>query len=136
MTMTTLILSAALRSQLEAEARAAFPRECCGLIEGVREPGAVHAEALHPAANVGAHPDEFEIDPGAHLGHIRRLRGSGREIVGCYHSHPGGQPVPSQRDRESGSQGFVWLIAALPGAGGPVELGAFEGAPFRPVSLT
>jgi len=66
---------------------------------------------------------------------LREARAVQREIVGCYHSHPRGLPVPSARDRESGgSEGFVWLIAALADAG-PAELRAFEGATFRPVLL-
>jgi proteasome lid subunit RPN8/RPN11 len=131
-----LSLSKALRGQFAAEARAAFPHECCGLIEGVREGGSVRALALRPTANFSENPDSFEIDPTAHLRLMRELRGSGREIVGCYHSHPRGRPVPSDRDRErDGAEGFVWLIAALAGAAATPEFSAFEGAAFRPLAL-
>ena len=79
---------------MAAEARAAFPRECCGLIEGTREAGRVlGAVALHPTANLSAPPDGFEIDPAAHLRLSPVVRAAGREIVGCYHSHPRGQAV-------------------------------------------
>jgi proteasome lid subunit RPN8/RPN11 len=134
--LTTLILPADLRAQFAAEARAAFPHECCGLIEGVREGGSVHALALRPTANFSEDPDGFEIDPTAHLRLLRELRGSGREIVGCYHSHPHGAPVPSKHDREQGgTDGFVWLIAALPGAAAEAEFAAFVDADFRPLAL-
>ena len=134
--LTTLILPAELRVQFADEAHAAFPHECCGLIEGVREGGGARALALRPTANFSEHPDSFEIDPAAHLRLIRELRGSGREIVGCYHSHPRGLPVPSDSDRgRDGSEGFVWLIAALADAAATPEFSAFEGTDFRPLAL-
>ena len=134
--LTTFILPPDLRDQFAAEARAAFPHECCGLIEGVRVGGSVRALALRPTANFSEDPDSFEIDPTAHLRLMRDLRGSGREIVGCYHSHPCGAPLPSGRDRErDGSEGFVWLIAALPAAAATAEFAAFVDADFRPLAL-
>ena len=135
--LTTLILSPELRAQFAAQACAAFPRECCGLIEGVYDGGAVRALALHPTANFSEDPNNFEIDPSAHLRLIRALRGSGREIVGCYHSHPRGLPQPSGRDVEQGgSDGFVWLIAALSGAAAAPGFSAFEGADFHPLAVS
>ncbi len=133
---STFILRPDLRARLADEARAAFPRECCGLIEGVCEGGSVRALTLHPTANFSEEPDSFEIDPAAHLRLIRELRGSGREIVGCYHSHPRGRPEPSGRDRaQGGSEGFVWLIAALAGETEEAEFAAFVNMDFRPLAL-
>jgi desampylase len=130
-----LILPPVLRRQIEAEARAAFPAECCGLIEGERAGGTIRVLALHPTANLAADPAAgFEIDPSAHIRLRCVLRSTGRSVVGCYHSHPNGRPTPSARDRASGcEEGFVWLIAA---AGDEVTLAAFEGPDFRPVTLT
>jgi len=134
--LSTLILPHPLRAQLVAEARAAFPHECCGLIEGTQEGEKVRAVVLHPTANFSAAPDGFEIDPSAHIRLLRTLRGTGRGIVGCYHSHPNGRPEPSERDRASGGEeGFVWLIAALADGAGPLELVAFEATSFRPLLL-
>jgi proteasome lid subunit RPN8/RPN11 len=134
--LTTLILSPELRAQFAAEARAAFPHECCGLIEGMHVGGSVRILALRPTANFSESPDSFEIDPSAHLRLLRGLRGSGREIVGCDHSHPRGLPAPSDHDRERGeAEGFVWLIAALADTAATPEFSAFEGAGFRPLTL-
>jgi proteasome lid subunit RPN8/RPN11 len=100
-----VILSPGLRAQLLAEARAAHPHECCGLLEGDGE----RITALHPARNLATTPGRFEIDPAEQF----RLKREGRKIVGCYHSHPDGTPEPSPRDAEGASEaGFVWLIAA------------------------
>jgi proteasome lid subunit RPN8/RPN11 len=112
--IATLILPPALRVQIETEARAAFPRECCGLMEGVPEGDAVRAIALHTARNLATRADRFEIDPADHFAALRTARANGNEIVGCYHSHPNGHAEPSQRDAEfANDNGFVWLIAAL-----------------------
>lgn len=121
----SLVLSSALRSQIIAEARAAYPRECCGLIEGVRRADTIEALALHPTRNLATASDRFEIDPAEHIRLLRTLRGTGREIVGCYHSHPDGEPKPSPRDREQASEeDFVWLIASV-NADGACEIAAF-----------
>lgn len=125
-----------LRAQLAAEARGAFPRECCGLIEGVREAGSVRALALRPTANFSDELSGFEIDPAAHLRLMREARAAGREIVGCYHSHPRGRPVLSDHDcARDGSEGFVWLIAALADRDAAPEFSAFIDADFRPLAL-
>ncbi|HEY1631517.1 MAG TPA: M67 family metallopeptidase [Rhizomicrobium sp.] len=114
--MDRLALAPGLRAQFEREARAAFPRECCGLIEGVREGNEYRVRALHPTRNLAADADRFEVDPAAHLTLQRRLRGTGRAVLGCYHSHPNGAAWPSVWD--GGHDGdFVWLIAGLDAGG-------------------
>jgi desampylase len=132
-----LILDDRLRAQLTAEARAAFPKECCGLLEGESAGQSVRVVALHATANVSADPTTgFEVDPAAHLRLRRTLRTTGGKIVGCYHSHPNGRAKPSERDRANGTEeGFIWLIAALSDAQGAVALAAFEGPAFEAVTL-
>jgi proteasome lid subunit RPN8/RPN11 len=119
-----MILGTALRAQILAEARAAFPRECCGLLEGEGE----RVTALHPSPNLAERADRFEIDPALRF----RLLREERAIVGCYHSHPGGCADPSPRDLDgAGEDGFLWLIQ------GARELKAFVFAQgrFEPVAL-
>ncbi len=127
-----LILPAALRAQIDDAAREACPRECCGLIEGLREGTCATAIALHPVRNMASDPDSFEIAPADHFRILRAARAHGRTVIGCYHSHPGGRPAPSPRDGDNpGADDFVWLIAALPtraNALGRVEFGGFAAA--------
>jgi len=121
----SLILSAALHRQLIAEARGVYPKECCGLIEGVRKADTIEATALHPARNLADAPDAFEIDPAEHIRLLRTLRGSRRAIIGCYHSHPNGEARPSPRDHAGAQdENFVWLIASVD-ASGAAETAAF-----------
>jgi proteasome lid subunit RPN8/RPN11 len=104
-----------LREQIQREARAALPRECCGLIEGVRSGDLVCATVLHPTRNIAGETDRFEIDPVDHFSILRAARIKNTEIVGCYHSHPNGSTMPSGWDLENvGEDGFIWLIVALP----------------------
>jgi proteasome lid subunit RPN8/RPN11 len=111
--MMRLRLGPDLREQIESQARAALPRECCGLIEGIRSGDTVFAEALHATRNIASDMDRFEIDPGAHFSILRAARERGTEIVGCYHSHPNGAATPSAQDHENpGEEGFIWLILA------------------------
>lgn len=117
--MTTLILTGVLREQIAREARVAFPRECCGLIEG----NALRIATLHPARNISKDDDRFEIDPADHFRSLRAARANGRNIIGCYHSHPNGRAEPSVRDGD-GEDGFLWVIAAV--SGEAVRLTAFQ----------
>jgi desampylase len=135
--LRTLDLQPALHDQLLTEARTAFPRECCGLIEGIRRGNTIEATALHPTRNLATESDRFEIDPAEHIRLLRNLRGTGREIIGCYHSHPNGGPAPSPRDRERAvDEDLVWLIASVD-ASGASEAAAFvfRSGDFAPLRL-
>ncbi|RZM10829.1 MAG: hypothetical protein EOP68_05345, partial [Sphingomonas sp.] len=53
----------------------------------------------------------FEIDPVALFAAHRRARAGGQAVVGHYHSHPSGVPVPSARDAaQAMGDGALWLI--------------------------
>lgn len=136
--MSGLILPRDARARIEAAARVAWPRECCGLIEGMRVGGTIVVTAAQPVRNVAEGPDVFEIDPAEHIRLLRALRGTGRQIVGCFHSHPDGVAEPSVRDRQSaGEIGFVWLIAALTAPDtAAIKAFVFDGNAFLPVPIT
>lgn len=121
--ITSVELALRLREQLHTEALRAYPRECCGLLEGILtlslskgEPESnetLRVTAIHPMPNLAQEAYRFEIDPSAHITLLRELRGTGRNIIGCYHSHPNGRAEPSERDRESAAEeDFLWLIVA------------------------
>lgn len=134
-----LLLPMALRAGIEDKARAAFPRECCGLIEGIREGDLARALALHPGRNIAARADRFEIAPEDHFAALKAARTKGRALIGCYHSHPGGQTVPSATDKAgAGEEDFLWLIASLTGQDACVTLAAFvySAAGFLHVEMT
>jgi proteasome lid subunit RPN8/RPN11 len=112
--VAALILPLVLRAEIEDAARAASPRECCGLIEGRLDGDAIHAVALHPARNLSPDADRFEIDPADHFRALRAARANGHVIVGCYHSHPNGKAQPSARDFAGAlEENFIWLICGV-----------------------
>lgn len=136
--ITTLRLPERLRAWLCNEARAAFPRECCGLIEGTIRESFAQIVELHPAPNVATRDDRFEIDPDLHIALLRQLRGTDRSIIGCYHSHPNGRAEPSQHDAESaGEVDFLWVIAALEDSTADPRITAFvsTGNSFQRVGI-
>ena len=105
--MAVAVTSAVLDALL-AEARAAHPRECCGLLFGTAAMIAGH----QPAANVHPMPEtHFEIDPQVLIDAHRATREGRARLVGYYHSHPSGRPEPSATDCElAAGDGMIWAI--------------------------
>ena len=125
-----LYLSEDLAAAVLRAATRAYPAECCGLIEGVDTHAGWQAVAMHEAANVADDPKKhFLIEPQIQFDLMRRVRGSERRILGCFHSHPGGTPEPSARDRaEAYEAGFVYLIAGGdPESGFTLKAYVFDG---------
>jgi proteasome lid subunit RPN8/RPN11 len=107
--MALEVTRAVIAALLDEAARAA-PAECCGLLLGR---GDRIAEA-RAAANVAEDPlRRFEIDPAALFAAHRAARSGGPELLGYYHSHPAGHPVPSATDCEHASgDARLWAIVA------------------------
>lgn len=123
-------ISRPLLDRLQADAIAAGNREICGLLVG----GADAIDDAIGIPNAAADPTTgFALDPRAQLAVVRASREAGRTIIGCYHSHPSGDRMPSRTDAvHADQQDYLWLILGGGGAdlwrsrrGGPV-LGAFE----------
>jgi proteasome lid subunit RPN8/RPN11 len=119
-----------LAESILVAARLDHSRECCGLLEGERKADGYCVTVLHPARNLSGDPQRFEIDPLMHIKAQKLARLRGREIVGCYHSHPGGRAEPSAADLSGASEDdFLWLIAGSEGLRAFVYLrGEFVGA--------
>ncbi|MCJ2187938.1 M67 family metallopeptidase [Novosphingobium beihaiensis] len=119
---------------LQAEADRAAPEECCGLLLGRGEPGREGriAQAV-PAANVSDEPSlRFEIDPAALLSAHKAARAGGPQVLGYYHSHPVGHPVPSATDCEHSTGDLrIWAIIA----GGRVAFWRDSGNGFRELTF-
>src|SRR6185503_12046732 len=97
---TDLVVALCVIQRLHAEAARAHPREACGLLLG----RGTRIEGIAPAANVHPEPlTRFEIDPAALIAAHRAARAGGPELVGYYHSHPAGHPLPSATDCEHAS---------------------------------
>ncbi len=101
------------------EVRAVPTEEACGLLVGVRrEDGGVVVTSAVPAENVespGRRRRRFLIDPLRLLEVEKSLRGGNEEVVGFYHSHPDGEPLPSEVDRTFMElwPNTLWVIAGI-----------------------
>jgi proteasome lid subunit RPN8/RPN11 len=123
-----LEVTSSLLTALREEAARAAPEECCGLLLG----RAGEIGEARPAANVAPDPiRRFEIDPQSLVDAHRAARNNGPEVLGYYHSHPGGPAVPSATDRaQAAGDGSVWAIVGEDG----VTFWRDEEAGFAPLS--
>jgi len=106
----------------------AFPNEGCGLLLGRKSEGRVEITEIVPSPNLAEDPAKaFEIDPGLRLRTQLRAREQGLQIVGHFHSHPFGEPRPSDCDRAMAAQepDLIWLIMGMRW-GGPQGLAAWH----------
>ena len=86
-----LTLEAKILEQVLEHAKAAYPKEGCGLIS---------PRGFIPILNIAESPSEFEMDPAELIKALRELRTAGEELVAIYHSHPHGPLRPSKTDIE------------------------------------
>jgi proteasome lid subunit RPN8/RPN11 len=119
---------------IEAHARAAAPKECCGLV--VARSGCID-EAV-PVENCADDPERrYEIHPRDYLDAIKRYRGTDATVIGAYHSHPHSLPEPSATDLEAAFSDYLYLIAGPVTGSGAFAIRAYRltDGNFRPVGL-
>lgn len=107
---SAIAITAPARQVMLAAASVAAPLEACGLLFG----SADCIEVAVVARNVATAPrHRFDIDPAALAAAQRRGRAGAQRLIGCWHSHPGGSPLPSALDRAGVHDlGWLWLIVA------------------------
>jgi proteasome lid subunit RPN8/RPN11 len=116
--LIVLSLSRDVYDGILAHAEAGDDEEVCGVLAGARHgnSGERHVETVHRAANAADTPrTRYLIDPEEQLAIIEAIEDVGREVVGFYHSHPRGPPVPSDTDAERAAwPGYSYAIC-VPG---------------------
>jgi proteasome lid subunit RPN8/RPN11 len=108
-------LSVAHLDHIKAEAVAAYPSECCGLLVGDTN---TTTSRVVPSRNLLASHgnDRFEIDPQTRINLERALRNTSESIIGHYHSHPDHPAEPSKTDLEMAFEAeLIWLIVSVSG---------------------
>jgi len=101
--------------QLDQHCKKCWPEEACALLVGTSkndEDRIVNRIVL--SDNIAKDKTRFfEIDPDVRIKLERQLRNVDENIVGVFHSHPGGPAKPSNADEDMVIETqFLWLIAA------------------------
>jgi [CysO sulfur-carrier protein]-S-L-cysteine hydrolase len=112
--VTALSVPRSVRLAIVDHARRERPMECCGFILG--SPSRVMF--VVPMANVQRSEVRYRIDDRAHIDLRRMLRDvrPALSIIGVYHSHPAGDPWPSETDiAEASYPDWVHVIVGLRG---------------------
>jgi len=108
--------------------RRELPSEACGILGG--RDGRV--ESVHPVKSTCPIPARYAMDPEGQFRALDELSRAGRELVGIYHSHPGGSAAPSRVDVEEACRpgttlpnypGAIQVIVSLQGRAAPVVKG-------------
>jgi len=103
--------------EMRATAEHRYPNEACGLLLGkLTDKGWMIDEGREASnLNTGRSADRFILDPKAYQMADHELRGTGREIIGIYHSHPDCPAKPSPTDLASAWDGFAYIIVSTYG---------------------
>ncbi len=103
--------------QIVAQAYADFPRETCGLIGGLRQTSIDQAVEIIPIRNAAPAPEQaYHMDERALAAALTGLEKRGLTLIGIYHSHPNGEPTPSNQDiREAAYPDTAYLLIGMKG---------------------
>jgi [CysO sulfur-carrier protein]-S-L-cysteine hydrolase len=75
---------------------AGYPDEACGILAGTSG----RVDKVYCMANARPGPVSYEMDPEEQFRVMKDIRQAGLEMVGMFHSHPGGRAFPSSIDVE------------------------------------
>lgn len=100
-------LTKSLKADIEQHARACYPNECCGVIAQNIANGEISYIRLDNVAH--DKKSHFEIDPIAYIELEQSF-----SIKAIVHSHPDGEPLPSDVDKaQMGLHGIDWVICGF-----------------------
>lgn len=91
-----LTLPRSVHDQMVAHCLIGLPDEACGLLGGDLVSG--EAVTCYPTRNLAASAKLYTVDPTEHLRADRDAEGSGRSIIGVFHSHTHTEAYPSPTD--------------------------------------
>lgn len=122
MKLGALILSPSHLSQIIAHLKAGKPNEACGLLAG--QNGRV--TKVYLMANAAGSPVRYSMEPEALIQVIEEIEERGWDLVGIFHSHPGGPLSPSATDIAEAYYPDSAYVICAPDAAGRWQAKAFE----------
>lgn len=110
-----LRISRSVLEDIQGHMQETYPHECCGLIIGASANGVRQALDSRRCRNLNEEraADRYELDPSDMLRAEQELAGTGRDIVGVYHSHPDHPSRPSEFDRDHAWPGWSYMIGSV-----------------------
>lgn len=125
-------IPAELQKKMLSHVLGCLPEEACGLLGGWPD----EAAKVIAVENELHSPVRFRMKPLEQLHALLEIEAGGMEVVGIYHSHPGGPPVPSPTDiAEFSYPGALTLIWAPAGEGWELRAYRIEGNQASPVEI-
>lgn len=100
---------------MKSAAETGYPFEICGLLIGSVKDNRWLVEEARQIENLNKEraSDRFQLDPNGYQAVDREFRGSGKEIIGVFHSHPDCPAKPSPTDLENAWEGFIYPIISV-----------------------
>lgn len=130
----------AAMQDMHASARRHYPDEACSLLLGKLTDQGWHIDEAREVPNLNTERavDRFILDPEAYRTVDRELHGTGREIIGIFHSHPDCPARPSPTDLSNAWEKFAYIIvSAYEGHAVDTQCWALnaKGNQFQPVTV-
>jgi proteasome lid subunit RPN8/RPN11 len=107
--------TAAALETMNRAAKAGYPHEICGLLIGRFNTDEWLVDEARQVENLNKEraSDRFQLDPAGYQAIDRELRGSKREVIGVFHSHPDCPAKPSPTDLKNAWEGFIYPIISV-----------------------
>ncbi len=103
-------------SQIESQAIAIYPDECCGFLLGKEDQDGkrvIHLVREVDNAKPGDKRRRFEITGRDYMLAEHFAEESGLQLLGIYHSHPEHPAIPSEQDRIAAQPWFSYVIVSV-----------------------
>ncbi len=117
-----LVLSPSHLAQIHAHVEAGKPNEACGLLGGRKG----RVEQVYLTENAAHSPVRYLVTPTQLIHVLIDIEERGWDLVGIFHSHPGGPPSPSATDIAEAYYPDSAYVICAPDAAGRWQAKAFE----------
>ena len=109
--VSALFIPEAVLATIASACRQADLHEACGLLGGIAQGAIGSVRCSLPLMNEARAANRFWMSPQAVHQARQQLTALRLRLIGCYHSHPTFDPVPSQNDITAMRQSqMFWLI--------------------------
>lgn len=98
LTPEKILLSLKHWHTLRAEAERLASQEACGLLLGYCQASCYQVVEVKPIENILASPTRYRMNPEQQIQVFNEMEARHLQLVGIYHSHPGGPEQPSATD--------------------------------------